>query len=208
MFSWISNLRNCVLQIGSVSTVYLRGAQNTIAKNVWGIWGKRGATERLLCENLSLCKCLLHCVSLLFCTCEYAALESLDTGCVYTAFLRRFWLHLVAAFWVSIWIPKWVYPKANKGWGAAQGFLLCLGCSWTGTKVFSTIELNGIGSGIKLDITFFFVHWMVFAWTRTKKWHFLAILSSQLSIQRIKHPEEWLYLSPSIWLKMSFFFCL
>lgn len=72
-----------MLQIGSVSTVYLRGAQNTIPKNVWGIWGERGATERLLCENLSLCKRLLCCVSLPFCTYEYAALESLDWMCLY-----------------------------------------------------------------------------------------------------------------------------
>lgn len=148
MFSWIWNLRNWVLQIGSVSMVYLGGAQNTIAKNVWVVRGEQGTMEMLLCENLSLCKRLLCCVSLLFCTCEYAALESLDTGCVHTAFLRRFRLHLVVAFWVSIWIPKWVYPKSNKGWGAARGFLLCSGWSWSGVKVFSAIELNGRGSSL------------------------------------------------------------
>lgn len=87
-----------MLEAGSVSTVYLGGAENTIAENVWVVWGERGATERLLHENLSLRKRLLCCVSLLFCTCDYSALESLDTGCVYTAFLRHFWLHLVVAF--------------------------------------------------------------------------------------------------------------
>lgn len=84
-------------QVGSVSTVYLGVTQNTTAKNVWVFQGERGATERLLHENLSLCKRLLCCVSLLSSTCEYAALESPDTGCVYATFLRRFWLQLVAA---------------------------------------------------------------------------------------------------------------
>lgn len=87
-----------MLQTGSVSMVYLGGAQNTIAKHVWVVQGEEGAVGRLLCETLSLCKHLLCCVSLLFCTREYSALESLDTGCVYTAFLRCFWLHLVVAF--------------------------------------------------------------------------------------------------------------
>lgn len=148
MFSWIWNLRNCMLQTGSVSTVYLGGAQNTIAKNVWVVRGERGVVERLLHENLSLCKHLLCCVSLLFCTCEYSALESLDAGCVYTAFLKRLWLHLVVAFWVSIWIPKWVYPKPNKGWGFALGFLLCLGWSRSSVKVFSAIELHRSRCGL------------------------------------------------------------
>lgn len=87
-----------MLQVGSVSTVYLGLTQNTIAENVWVFQGERGATERLLPENLSLCKRLLCCVSLLFSTCEYAAPESPDTGCVYATFLRGFWLQLVAAF--------------------------------------------------------------------------------------------------------------
>lgn len=86
-----------MLQVGSVSMAYLGVTQNTIAKNAWVFRGGRGATERLLCENLSLCKRLLCCVSLLSSTCEYAALESPDTGCVYATFLRRFWLQLVAA---------------------------------------------------------------------------------------------------------------
>lgn len=86
-----------MLRVGSVSTVYLGVTQNTTAKNAWVFQGERGATERLLRENLSLCKHLLCCVSLLSSTCEYAALESPDTGCVYATFLRRFWLQLVAA---------------------------------------------------------------------------------------------------------------
>lgn len=76
----------------------LGGAQNTVTENVWVVWGEEGATERLFCANLSLCKHLLCCVSLLFCTCDYSALESPDSGCVYIAFLRHFWLHLVVAF--------------------------------------------------------------------------------------------------------------
>lgn len=80
--------------------VYLGGAQDALAENVWVVRGERerGAGERLLHENVSLRKRLLCCVSLLFCTCEYSAPESLDTGCVYTAFLRRLCSPLVVAF--------------------------------------------------------------------------------------------------------------
>lgn len=55
-----------MLQTGSVNTVYLVGAQNTITKNVGIVWGERGAIEKLLHENFSLCKRLLCRVSLLF----------------------------------------------------------------------------------------------------------------------------------------------
>jgi len=55
-----------MLQAGSVSIIYPGDAQNTIAKNLWVVPGERGTTKRLLHENLSLCKRLLRCVSLLF----------------------------------------------------------------------------------------------------------------------------------------------
>lgn len=148
MFSWIWNLRNRVLQIGSVRTVYLGGAENTIAKNTWVVWGGECSHGKVtLWKFITLQTISLLCF-IAFCTFEYAALKSLHTGCFYMAFLRCFGLQLVVAFWASIWIPKWVYPKPNKGWEAAHGFLLSSGCSWSGVEVFSAIELNGSGSGL------------------------------------------------------------
>lgn len=156
MFSWIWNLRNCVLQTGSVRTVYLGGAENTIAKNVWVVRGG----ERSHGKVTSWKFVTLHTVPLLrfvaFCTFEHAALKSLHTGCVYTAFLRCFGLHLVVAFWASIWVPKWVYPKPNKGWEAARGFLLSSGWSWSGVEgvLSHRAEWQWKWSGMKLGITF------------------------------------------------------
>lgn len=142
------NPRNCTRQTGSLSVVCAWGCTKHGYWKCVGSLGEEGATERLFCANLSLCKHLLCCVSLLFCTCDYSALESPDSGCIYIAFLRHFWLHLVVAFWVSIWIPEWVYPKPNKRWRAALGSLLCLGWSRSGLKVFLVTELAGSGSGL------------------------------------------------------------
>lgn len=98
MFCWIWNLKNCMLQSESLSTILAGGVQDAIAKNVSVVWGMEGASKRFLLADLSLCKCILCCVLLLFL--HLWILGSREALCVYIAFLRRFFFFFGYFWWL------------------------------------------------------------------------------------------------------------